>query len=243
MRVAFCVVLLSVASRALGQFTDSTNYYVHYISGGTVNKTNDGNSYVLNNVLKFNSYRRSTSINTTNSWIYGQQLERKTNNDFSSLLDINLFRNERHVFYWALAGYEKSLSLKIMNRLQAGAGIGYYVIDRDAFVFQVSNGALYERNDLDNREPSMRPDYETLRNSFRIKLRVAVLDKITLDNTDFFQHAYANRKDYIIRSVTTLSIKLLKWIAVTISVNYNKLSATRRENLIITYGLTVDRYF
>jgi hypothetical protein len=66
---------------------------------------------------------------------------------------------------------------------------------------------------------------------------------ITLDGSDFLQHSLDDGSDYIIKSNTNLSVKLLKWLSVTASVTYNKLNATRRENLLVNYGLTFERYF
>jgi hypothetical protein len=241
--VLFILLIFVLSCATQAQFSDTPNYYIHYNAGGTINKTNDGSSHILNNLLKFNFYRKSVSANTTYNWILGEQRDRLTNNDFSSILDVNLYRNERHIYYWALASFEKSFSLKINKRLQTGGGVGYYLMDKEYFVFQISNGVLYERTDLYDAETAGAADYGVLRNSFRVKFRLALLDKITLDNTDFFQHAYVNRKDYIIKSVTTFALKLQKWISLTTVVTYNKLSTTTRENLIINYGLTIERYF
>src|ERR1700712_67347 len=51
----FVIVLFFIVSsrQAFSQFNDSVHYYVYYGSTGVINKTNDGNSYVLSNVLRF----------------------------------------------------------------------------------------------------------------------------------------------------------------------------------------------
>jgi hypothetical protein len=224
------------------QFNDSTNYYINYTSTGIINKTNEGNSYVLNNSLKFNIYKKSISLNTTNGWIYGNQRGILTNNDFVSIADLNLFKNERHIYYWALGNYEKSYSLKTNYRVQIGGGVGYYVIDRNDFVVQLSDGVLYEKSDLYDTEAGNN-DYETVRNSFRLKLRFLINELITIDNTDFVQHSLEDKKDYILKSNTTVSLKLRKWLSFTVALTYNKLSITNRENLNCNFGLTAERYF
>lgn len=242
-QILFSVAWVMIHITCIAQFNDTTNYYFNYASTGTINKTNDGNSYVLNNALRFTLYKKNFSINTFNSWIYGKQQHQLANNDFSSTLDFDLFKTDRHIYYWGLVNYEKSYSLKIDHRLQTGLGIGYYVIDRKNFVFQVSDGILYEKNDLENAEGLTNTGYETYRNSLRLKFRIVYDDIITLENIDFLQHSLTDRKDYIIKSTTTLSVKLVKWLSVTLALNYNKLNVTHRENLLLNYGLTVSRYF
>jgi hypothetical protein len=227
---------------AFSQFNDTINYYINYTSTGIINKTNEGSSYVLNNNVKFNVYKKNISLNTSNAWIYGKQQNNLTNNDFTSVYDVSLFKSTRHIYYWALAGFDKSYSLKINYRLQSGAGIGYYAIDRKNFVLQLSDGVLYEKSDLFDTETN-KLDYETLRNSFRLKFRIITGNILTVDGSDFLQHALSNRKDYIIKSTTNLSIKLRKWLSVVIALNYNKVSITQRENLLCNFGLTVDKYF
>jgi hypothetical protein len=240
----FWITLLTgfTTSDTFSQFNDTINYYANYTSTGIINKTNEGNSYVLNNQIKFNIYKKSVSLNTTNSWIYGQQLENVTNNDFFSVVDLNLFKSERNIYYWALGNFEKSYSLKINYRLQSGLGIGYYLIDKQNFVLHISDGILFEKSDLYDTEIGDN-DYRILRNSFRIKFRLLVKDIFVLDNSDFLQHSLSDRKDYIIKSSTTLSLKLRKWLSFTIALNYNKLNLTKRENLLCNYGLTLERYF
>lgn len=234
--------LLLCFCRCYAQFNDTTNYYVNYSSTGIINKTNESNSYVLNNNVRFNIYKKHISVNTTNAWIFGKQRNALSNNDFSSIADVNLFKSDKHVYYWGLANYEKSYSLKINYRIQSGIGVGYYVIDRNDLMVQVSDGILYEKADLKDTETSIN-DYQTIRNSFRLKFRVLMGKIAVLESSDFLQHAIADRKDYIIKSNTTLSLKLQKWLSFTAALTYNKLNRTDRENLLCNFGLTLERYF
>lgn len=107
------------------QFSDSTNYYLNYTSTGSLNTTNDNRSYLLNNVVKLNFRKKGMSLNFNNNWVYGQQDRELTNNDFSSSLDFNLYEAASHFFYWGLANYNTSKSLKVNNQLLAGAGVAY----------------------------------------------------------------------------------------------------------------------
>jgi hypothetical protein len=240
-KLLFLIILL-LPLAVFPQFNDSTNYYVNYTGTGIANKTNDGNAYLLNNCVKFNVYKNQYALNTTNGWIFGEQKHQRSNNDFTSVADLSLFKNERHIYYWALGAFDKSYSLKINHRIQTGAGIGYYAIDKQSFVVELSDGILYENSDLYNTETNSNR-FSIARNSFRLKLRLLSKNIFTLDNINYLQHSLADKKDYIVKSTTTLSIKVKKWLSFTSAVNYNKLSVTHRENLTCTFGLTLENYF
>ncbi len=236
------ILLLNLLS-AEAQFTDTTNYYVRYNSTGVINRTNDQRSYVLNNALRFSLYKKSVSLNSNNTWIYGRQQSEVTNNDFASILDFDVYKSKRSVYYWGLLNYEKSYSLRIRHRFQSGAGIGYYIIDRDNFVFQLSDGILYETSKIESSEGAGAPEVEILRNSLRLKFRYVFRDAIKIDHVDFVQHSLKDRKDYILRSNTVVAAKIYKWINLALTVDYNKTSVTGRENLLINYGILLEKYF
>ena len=230
-------------THSLAQFNDTINYFVHYGSTGTINKTNEGQSYVLNNNLRFNISKKSVTANTYHNWTYGKQRGLVSNNDFFSSMDFNLYKTIRHFYYWGMGNYEKSVSLAINHRLQAGAGIGYNVIDKKNAAVILSDGILYEQSDLYDTEANGKNIYETFRNSFRLKFRMIIKDIVVIDGSDFLQHSLSDRSDYIIKSSTNLQVKLVKWLSVTASVNYNKVNRTQRETLFINYGLTLEKYF
>jgi hypothetical protein len=245
MKRLFCFLWLTYSClSAHAQFNDTTNYYFRQNANGMINQTNDRDAFVLNNGLRFSLYKKNISLNSTNTWIYGKQQGQLSNNDFTSILDFDLYKTKRSIYYWGLINYEKSFSLKMRHRFQGGIGLGYYVIDSKTFVLQVSNGILYERSVLEPQESvSVADDYHTFRNSFRIKFRYVFKENVTLEHVDFLQHALSDRKDYIIRSNTTIAIKLYKWISMSLVVNYNKLNITERENFLLNYGLILEKYF
>ncbi|MBT1708990.1 DUF481 domain-containing protein [Fulvivirgaceae bacterium PWU5] len=228
---------------AFSQYNDSTHHSVNYVSTGTINKTNEGSSYVLNNALRFGISRKEYVLNTTNSWVYGKSLGNLSNSDFFSALDGNLYKTWEHFYYWGLASYEKSFSLKINNRSQGGFGVGYSVFDREELRVVLSDGILYERSDLYDTPEDGTNRYDVFRNSFRLKFRIVIREVIIVEGSDFLQHALSDRRDYIVKSNTSLSIKLKKGLSITSAMVYNKLSKTQRENLLVTYGLTYERYF
>lgn len=238
------IVFLMIHTIATAQFNDSVNYYLKFTSAGIVNKTNDGNSFNLNNQLRFSTSKKRVSMNTTLMWLYGRQLGLLVNNDFTAAVDFNLYnRKAKRLYYWGLGLYETSVSLKINNRFQGGLGAGYNIIDRPNVVVVVSDGILYEKNDLLEDPEGGAADYETYRNSFRLRYRWVIKDRVTLDGTGFLQHALSDRHDYIIKSNASASVKLIEWLSFTTTLTYNKLSATERENLLWTFGLTVEKYF
>jgi hypothetical protein len=242
-RYLLTVLFILSAIVSMAQFNDSTNYFISLNSTGIINKTNDRNSWILNNNLKFSLYRKQISLNSSTGFIYGEQQQLLSNRDFNSALDFNYYLENRPTYFWGLASYEKNFSLKIDNRLQAGLGIGYNLVDRANAIITLSDGILYESSDLRQTTETTNVDYETLRNSFRLKFRFIIAERITIDGSDFLQHSLANRADYIIRSQTNFSLKLMKWLSFTTGVTYNKISLTSRENLLINFGLSLERYF
>jgi hypothetical protein len=238
----FTFFILAAVLECNAQFTDSTTKFISYASTGVINKTNDGSSYVLNNNLRFNVKRKDVSLNAAAGWIYGEQNSQLTNNDFNSSLDFNLFKTFEHFYYWGLATYEKSRSLKIHDRAQIGLGGAYNVVEREKVFLNLSEGVLFEKSDVDIND-STRERNSILRNSFRLRYRFSITDKVVLEGTHFVQNALSDINDYIFKSNNSLNIRLTQWLNLTTALTYNKVNKTDRENLLVTYGLTVQKYF
>jgi hypothetical protein len=218
--------------------TDSTLYSINHASTGIINYTNVSRSYLLNNLLKINIIRKRISVNTTNGWIYGSQQTGLTNNDFTSAVDVNLLKAVQKFYYWGLVTYDKSYSLKINNRMQSGAGIGYNLFTKPNFNLILSDGLLYERTSLYDTSV-----YQTVRNSFRIKYRVVIASIITLEGTNFLQQSFASEKDYIIKLNNSISLKLKNWLSFTTSIIYNKLNISKNENFLCTIGFSFQKTY
>lgn len=241
MKTLFIIILTLSFLPGLSQYNDTIHYHVKYATTGIINHTNDANSYVFNNGLAFNMRKKSISLNSTSSWIYGQQDRNLTNNDFSTSLDFNIFRTSRF-FWWGLTNFDKSFSLKINNRFQGGAGAAYSLVENKKVFLNISDGILYEKSDLMTNDTT-REIYHTPRNSFRLRLSVTIKDIFTIDGTHYIQNSFLNSDDYIIKSVTNLSIKLRKWLSFTTSVNYNLVNRTHSDNLLLNFGFTAEKYF
>lgn len=236
----FCLFFVHTGVNA--QFNDSITQHIAYSATGVINKTNDGDSYVLNNNLRFGIRRKDISLNAASSWIYGEQNDRKSNNDFNSSLDFNLYKTFKHFYYWGLATYEKSFSLKINDRFQIGLGVAYNIVEKKPLFINVSEGVLYEESDIFLND-STREKNQILRNSFRLRYRWVIKEIITLDGTHLVQNSLSDSQDYIIKSVNGLSIRLYKWLNFTTALTYNQVNKTNRENLLLTFGLTAETYF
>lgn len=234
--------LLFAFNTCFSQFNDSTHYVIHYNTGGSVNKTNDSKTYLLNNAVLFGIKKKTVSLNFNNNWVYGKENQQLTNNDFSSSLDFNLYKTFPHFFYWGLLNYNTSKSLKINNQLLGGAGIAYSIYDRKDAYLNISDGILFDSSDL-ILESGLNDVYHTYRNSLRLTFNFVIRKVIVLNNSSFLQSSVNNRDDYIVKSNSSLSFKLNKWLSLATNFNYNRISRTSRENSLLSYGLTFERYF
>lgn len=241
-KYSYILLFITCCGSATAQFNDSIAYYAYYNSTGTFTKTNDQRTFVFNNVLKFSVSKKITSFSTTNSWLFGNQGGVKINNDFSSALEADFLKKTNKIYYWALGTFDKSYSLKIDHRFQVGAGVGWTVVKSKNILFVLSDGFIYERADLRDAELGQLT-YDTWRNSFRVKYRWDITEVIILDGSTFFQPSLSEWEDQIIRSHTSLAFKVKKWLSLTSGLTYNKVTLTGRENLLVTYGIILERYF
>src|SRR5206468_9780802 len=145
---------------------------------GSINKANTGSSYLLNNGLVYEIKKKSIVFNSTNTWIYGQSNHSLTNNDYSSFLNFNLYKTFPYFYYWGLANYNTSFSLKINNQLLAGVGIAYDFVNTKNTYLNLSDGVLYDKSDL-YLSDNTRDVYHTYRNSFRLQFKFVIKDMLT----------------------------------------------------------------
>ncbi len=134
-----------------------------------------------------------------------------------------------------------SFSLKINNQTQAGIGIAYSIVDKKNSYISVSDGVLYDVGNL--TVDTTHYSYNTYRNSLRLLFHFNVKDIFLFDANGYLQNSFQQGTDYIIKTNTTLTIKVRKWLGFTTSVSYNRMNITESENLLFTYGLTIDKYF
>lgn len=235
-------LIFYLGSNAFCQYNDSTHYHFNYGSTGSINKTQNNNAYLLNNSLKFGVQKKRITANLSGSWIYGKQNSKLSNNDFSTALDFNWHSSLPRLYYWGLANYNTSVSLKINNQLLTGLGVAYNLIDRPNQKLNISDGILFDKSDL-LLTGDIREIYSTFRNSFRLWFKFTMWELVTLESTSFIQHSLNHPDDYILRSANGLSIKLNNWLSFNTSYNYNRIDRTKRENMLLSYGLKIDKYF
>lgn len=241
-RLYALIALLISTLLAQSQFNDSTFHHIGFSATGIVNKTNEVSSYVLSNAFRYNISRKDVRLNLNSSWLYGQQQKQLTNNDFSSSLDFNLYKTLPHFYYWGLANFDKSYSLKIISRYQVGLGGAYNLVDKSTAWFNLSDGILYEGSNVKSNDTVNTKD-NVFRNSFRIRYKLVFADVMELNGTNLLQNALKKDNDYIINLTNSLSFKLRKWLSLVATLNYNKVTQTHRDNLLLTVGLSAEKYF
>lgn len=238
----FIILSMTWGQHCFAQFNDTTHYHLNYAATGIINRTEAANSYVFNNQLKANLNRNDIAVNTSHGWIYGQLNDVLSNNDFSSTVDFNYRKDSSRITYWALGTFEKSYSLRVNRRLQFGGGLSYDFIRGTDDRLNVSNGLLYESSEL-KLSDTFNDKYRTWRNSLRVKYRWNIRNLVVLDGVHFLQNSLSTKKDYIIRSNTTLAVRIYRWVSFTSALTYNKINRLHRENLLITFGIAFEKYF
>ncbi len=234
-----CIVpFLSVSA----QFNDTINYHLRFLTTGSLNRTVDGDAYLLNNGLGFNINKRKATFNTNASWVWGQLNNTLTNNDFIATTDMDFLKKVSKLYYWGLLNYETSYSLKTIYRFQPGAGVSYRFIDTANAHLSVSDGLLFEMSNIIDTSLA-HEKYQTVRNSLRISYHFVIGKLITIDGINFWQPSLLDFKDYIFKFNNSLSFKLREWLSLTTAISYNKISRTDSQNLLFTFGITLDKYF
>jgi hypothetical protein len=239
------MTILYVCTKPLAvfsQFSDTVNYYIHFSGTGNLNRTNTGTTYLLNNAVRFQIDKKKISLNSMASHVYGRNPTLKTNDDFLAILNLDVLKGVQKFYYWGLAGYEKSFSLKVDNRFQTGAGVGYTFVNNKKANLELSDGILFETTDLGIPDRTGRTSYQTVRNSLRLKYRFVIKEIFSFDGINFYQPSLSDGRDYILKLHTSFSIKLYKWLNLTTSFNYNRQNNTSTENLLLSYGLSFEKY-
>jgi hypothetical protein len=229
-----------MCSRA--QFTDSSKYYLGYAGTGIINKTEKSKSYVFKNGVQGNANGKHLFLSSTFSWIYGEINEALSNNDFETVLDLNYKPDSSKMVYWVLGTFDKSYSLKIDKRFQVGGGLSYDIIRNSGMRINISDGLLYESGDL-ILASGIEDLHQTWRNSLRLKYVFRIKDIFSVTGTHFLQNSLAAASDYNIKSASALTLKIYKWVGFTTVLNYNKINRLKTENMLVTIGLTVQKYF
>lgn len=241
--ILLCGFLSMNALPVFGQFSDSIDYYLAANVSGNINKTTGTVNYLFNNGTKFSIQKDKIAFNTSNNWLYGENAGKLVNNDFVSSTDFNIYHKKKARFnYWGLANYTSSYSLKVKNQFQGGAGIAYKLVDREAAMLRISDGLIYESSRVVVND-STDKTYNTVRNSLRVQFRYKYKKIFSFESAAFWQPSLTYSNDYIVNLQAGINIKLLKWLSFNSKFTYMQISRTQRENMLITYGITIEQYF
>jgi hypothetical protein len=240
----FLLLSFLIASTAVrAQFNDSIHHYIRYAATGVINQTNNTRSYLLSNALRYNLRKKNKSANFSGSHVYGQQNNVVSNRDLNAAFDFNLLpKDSSKLYYWGRVNYDKSYSLRINGRIQAGGGIAYNFFDNSKRFLNLSEGVLYEKSNLKLTD-STNNVYSILRNSIRLRYRFQISKILVVDGANFLQNSFEDHNDYIINLNNNLSLKLRSWLSFTANFTYNRINNTASDNLLITFGLQAERYF
>jgi hypothetical protein len=242
MNLVRIVFLVSLWFSGHAQVADSSRYHFVLSSTGIINRTNSVRTNVFNNNFQADVNGGKFSFNTAISWIYGKQNKMKSNDDYYFIMDLNYRIDSSRFVVWALGNYEKSYSLQLANRAQFGSGLSYDIFNRDNNRLNISDGILYETSDV-LLPDSSKNHYQTFRNSFRLKYRFQLIDRISLTGVHFIQNSLSLRNDYIVKTNLSIALKVYKWVNFTTALTYNKVNRVKRENILFTLGLSIDKRF
>lgn len=236
------IAFILVHSKMHTQFSDSLTHYFRLAATGNINRSNNNTAYLFANEARYSVRKKLTTLNTAANWLYGAQRSLLTNNDFTTTADLNRYRDSSNLYYWALANFTSSFSLKIKSQLQSGVGVAYNFVNTPKAWVNLSEGILYETSHLDATEPADNR-YHTLRHSLRFSYKIVFATTFTLSGGNFFQQAIGNGGDYILRATNAFNVKLNQWISIGSTVTYNQFRRTAAENLLFTYGIVAEKYF
>lgn len=226
--------------------TEPQKTYYHTIkfnAGGNYSSASfDKISMMYNTALGYSIEKNNLALNANTDWVYELQNKELAKNDFGFGLDFNYYFNDSKRFYaWGLNNYQSAYSLKINHQYQAGAGLAYQIIDLPYFFLRVSDGFLWETSNIIESEEALL--YDTWRNSFRLQVRSKVADRLNFKFTGFWQPSIIDFNDQLIKINSQLLINIWKQLDLKIEGQYNLVTKTEKENLLISYGFSYQLKF
>lgn len=236
--------LLLHAQFVVAQFSDSVHHLLQLNATGSLNSVNREVTYLLNNTMRYGLRYRNIAFNSTTNYVYGNTPTKLTNNDLRSALDFNVLNTKiPKLYFWGLGNYTASHSLNILYQWQLGAGAAYKFLEYEEHLFlSLSSGILFETSNIIQPDATTLP-YQTFRNSTRLQFRYQYKSLLTFNTSAFYQPSLNYKDDYILLGTATAGLKIWKWLTFTTTFNYNYISRTDKENMLLTYGLVFEKYF
>jgi len=223
------------------RISDSIRYHLMVTSTGSFNQSDKASTYLMNNAMRLNAVHRLFSVNVFGSYVYGLSGKSLTNNDVIASVDGNYYLQHSRFFLWILVNYTSSYSLQIKGLFQSGAGIAYDFIKTKDNRLNLSDGIIYEKDNL--YIDTAFDIYSTFRNSFRFAFKWTIINKVVFEGSNFLQNSFSDKNDYIIRSNLALLLNLNKWLSLSSAFIYNRFNRTGRQNILLTYGLRIEKDF
>jgi len=223
------------------RLSDSVKFHLAITSTGSFNQSEKTSTYLMNNAFRLNAVHRLFSVNVFGSYVYGLSGQSLTNNDMIASVDGNYYLPHSKFFLWILVNYTSSYSLQIKGLFQSGAGVAYDFIKTKNNRLNLSDGIIYEKDNL--YIDTAFDIYSTFRNSLRFAFKWTIINKVVFEGSNFLQNSFSDKDDYIIRSNLALLINLNKWLSVTSAFIYNRFNKTGRQNILLTYGLRIEKDF
>jgi len=238
--VGFCTI---TAATAKAQFSDSVHNYIMYAATGIINKTNSSRSYLISNAAQYKLRIKKNALNFAAGYIYGRQQGVLSHDDFNTTVDFNFFpKDSSKLYYWGLLNFDKSFSLNIIGRSQVGIGVAYNFMDDEKRFLNISNGILYEYSNVQLSD-GVHEKNDLIRNSFRLRYRFLINKIIIISGTNMLQTAFGHSEDYILKLDNSINLTLNTWLRFRTAFTYNRNNLTKRENMLITLGLTAEKFF
>lgn len=225
---------------------DTVKHIPHQLQlnlGGSINKTGDGVSYLLQHGLGYQYRHQYDVLNARFKHVFGQSLNTLTNRDYTFGMDYNRFWTPGKIWYtWVLGNYTSSYSLNVLSQWQLGIGLAWNAVDRDDLWLNISDGIIYETGRIVNTE-LLEENRQTLRNSLRINFGWVWKEKLEFKTVNYWQPSLHQISDYLVNSQTDLKYRFYKGFQLALSLSYNKASMTDKENLVFTYGISWSEKF
>ena len=245
--ILFLIVCQFLSHFSYAQITDTLKirdtikYHLAITSTGSFNQSEKSSTYLMNNAFRLNATHRLFAVNAFGSYVYGLSGQSLTNNDMIASIDGNYYFQNSKFFCWILVNYTSSYSLQIKGLFQSGTGLAYNFIKTKDNRLNLSDGIIYEKDNL--FIDTAFDIYSTFRNSLRLAFKWTIINKVVFEGSSFLQNSLSDQDDYIIRSNLALVISLNKWLSLTSSFMYNRFNRTGRQNLLLTYGLRIEKDF
>ena len=115
--ILFCFLFLFFSATCFAQFSDSLTHLISFGASGNINRTSTSAAYLLTNEARFSTKKKRITTNSSARWLYGEIDNKLSNNDFITTHDFNRFNQKGNFYYWGLANYTTSYSLRIYGGL------------------------------------------------------------------------------------------------------------------------------